>query len=67
MNRYYYINEVLAKMLSEMHALSDGDFIFQQDEAKCYNAHATIAYIREHTPDFITIKPAPKLLRPKCL
>ena len=50
MNRYYYINEGLAKMLLEMHALSDGDFIFQQDGAKCHTAHATIAYIREHNP-----------------
>ena len=53
MNRYYHINEVLAKMLPETHALSDGDFIFQQDGAKCHTAHAKIAYIREHTPDFI--------------
>ena len=34
MNRY--INEVLAKMLPEIHALSDGDFIFQQDEVVSY-------------------------------
>ena len=49
MNRYYYINEVLVKMLPEMHALSDGDFIFQQDGANCHNAHATTAYIRDLT------------------
>ena len=53
MNRYYYINEVLAKMLPEMHTFSDGDFIFQQDGAKCHTAHATTAYICEHTPHFI--------------
>ena len=40
-------------MLREMHTLSDGDFIFQQDWAKGQTAHATIAYICEHTPDFI--------------
>ena len=43
MNRYYYINEVVAKMLPETHALSDGDFIFQQDGPKCHTAHVTIA------------------------
>ena len=63
-NRYYYIDEVLAKMLPEMHALSGGDFIFQQDGAKCHTAHVTIAYILEHT---LSHQTNPKLLRPKCL
>ena len=44
---------MLAKMLPEMQALPGGDFIFQQEGAKCHTAHATIGYIHEHTPDFI--------------
>ena len=46
-------------MLWEMEALSGGDLIFQQDGTRFNIAHDIIAYLQEHTPDFIKPKDWP--------
>ena len=53
MNGQYYRDELLAKMIPEMDAISGGDYIFQQDGARAHTAKDTIKYIKDKMPDYI--------------
>ena len=52
-NGQYYRDELLAKMIPEMDAISGGDYIFQQDGARAHTAKDTIKYIKDNMPDYI--------------
>ena len=52
-NGHYYRDELLAKMIPEMDAISGGDYIFQQDSARAHTAKDTIKYIKDNMPDYI--------------
>ena len=47
-------------MLSEMRILEGGvHFIFQQDGARAHTAKNTVAYLKDHVPEFIEPKKWP--------
>ena len=48
-----YCNEVLSQLLPEMEQLSNGDYIFQQDEAHSHTSKNTLAYLEEHCCKFL--------------
>ena len=52
-NREYYRNQILARMLPELNDISGGAYIFQQDGARAHTAADTIAYLAENTPEYI--------------
>ena len=52
-NGEYYRNELLEMLLSEMRILEAGrHFIFQQDGARAQSAKETVAYLKDHVPEF---------------
>ena len=52
-NGKYYRDDLLAKMIPEMDAISGGDYIFQQDGARAHTAKDTIKYIKDNMPGYI--------------
>jgi hypothetical protein len=49
-NSEYYCNNLLNQLIPEMTQMSGGDFIFQQDGARCHTSAASIKYLEEHVP-----------------
>ena len=51
MNSEYYCENLLSELIPEMSGLSGGDFIFQQDGARCHTSKYTMKYLDENLPE----------------
>ena len=52
-NSAYYCMEVLLQLLPEMQQLSNGDYIFKEDEAHSHTSEVTLAYLEQHCCKFL--------------
>ena len=51
MDSGYYCENLLSELIPEMSGLSAGDFIFQQDGARCHTSKYTMKYLDENLPE----------------